>query len=609
MRTSRFLPLSFALASLTLPGGSLQAEDWSATQARIKAWHQDAKPVPGEKAVLRVVYFHGNDREPLPGFQGRLTRVMDDISSFYRDGLKRYGIASEGLPLEKNADGSLLLHVVKGRHESGHYNYESGDETEKEIRAALAGKVDFDKEFVLLLYGQCWKIPDGRWGFYAPYYGKVGSCQQWGLCHAADCELLDPNNLKDTRNRIKYWEHYGDRDQTVAQFNSFYLGGIAHELGHGLGLPHDCESPAERLAEGSSLMGGGNLTYRQELWDPKRKGSFLSTASAVRLASHPLVTGSNAARFEAAEGSFDKLAITEEEGRFTIRGTVESKLPAYAVIAYVDPAGGSDYDARTYSVATKEGSFEISGMEIPTNPTHLRLFACHVNGETTGIGAVLHRGMDKLDTRRILAELNRSILDDAEMSLALGRPDAAAKISMAKRRQDASDDWKLGVTLLERWQQAPPAPVDLATVAGESCYLSDAAWVNAKTGWGGTPRDKWGADPRMGQGLFLRIGGELQEKGLPAHCPATHVFATAGKWKRFQASVGIRDGAGIDARAIFIVKGDGKEIHRTDRLREKKSAKIDVDISGVKELTLETESGLAHNHTCWAVWGMPVVRR
>ncbi|HEY1121733.1 MAG TPA: NPCBM/NEW2 domain-containing protein [Haloferula sp.] len=609
MNNRRFLHLSLLLIPLMV---TARAEDWGRSQQAIKMW-QEANPSKeaAAKPVLRVVYFHGSDREPLPGYQERLTRVMDDIGAFYRDGLKQHGIENAGLPLEKTPEGGLRIHVVKGKHESAHYNYESGDEAEAEMRAALAGTVDFDKEFVLVLYGQCWKLPDGRWGFYAPYYGKGGSCQRWGLCHAADCELLDPAKLTDTKNRMVYWEHYGDRNQSVAQFNSFYLGGIAHELGHGLGLPHDCESPEERMTLGNSLMGAGNLTYRQNLWAPERKGSFLSTASAVRLVSHPLITGSHAGRFDEAAGCFDGLALEQKDKQFSIRGAVSSEIPAYAVIAYVDPEGGSDYDARTYCVPTTDGRFELSGIELPEKEAQLRLFACHVNGEVTSTRSILYRlSSGELDLPRMLSRLDWSVIDIAEAGVALGNKQAAvASLGRAKQRRDANDEWKRSIAVLEKWLE-PSAPlVDLATVPGKSCYLSDANWVSAETGWGGTPRDRWGADPKMGQGLFLRFGGLIQEKGLPAHCPAKHVFTTAGKWQRFQATVGIRDGAGPDARAIFIVKGDGKELHRTERLREKKSVAIDVDISGVKELTLETQSGLQHNHTCWAVWGMPVVKR
>ena len=74
-----------------------------------------------------------------------------------------------------------------------------GNETAAEIRAALQGTVDMDHEHVLVLYALCRTEPDGRHVFDAPYYGDGGSNQRAGLCHAADCSLLDPLLLSETK--------------------------------------------------------------------------------------------------------------------------------------------------------------------------------------------------------------------------------------------------------------------------------------------------------------------------------------------------------------------------------------------------------------------------
>ncbi len=607
----RIIPACYVLLSTGVAAEKPPLADWSGTQAKISAWQHEAEAgKEAAKPLLRIVYFHAKDSEPLPDYQARLGRVMEDISSFYRDGLKDCGISSQGLPLEKDGEGKLVLHLVRGEHEAMHYDYSSGDETEAEIRKALAGKIDLDREFVLILYGQCREMPDGRWGFYAPYYGKPGSCQRWGLCHAADCQFLDPQLLTEKTKRFRYWEHYGDRDQSLAEFNSFYLGGIAHELGHGLGLPHDCESPRENGERGISLMGSGNLTYRCGLWKPGARQSYLSLASAVRLASHPLVTGSQAGRFMEAEGDFSELKLAGASETIRMAGTVTGKIPAYAVMVYVDPAGRNDYDSRTWVVPVIDGNFTLEDVTIPPGEVELRLVACHMNGETTNIRARVPRTSSAAppDPAGLLAALRNAKLEELEQAVAQGSPAAAAMVARAKER-DGNADWRKGIAVLEALVQ-PAAPlVDLEKTELTSCYLSDAAWKDAQSGWAGTPRDKWGAPPEYGQGIFLRIAGELLAKGLPAHCPASHVFSTAGRWKSFRATAGIRDGAGSHARAIFIVKGDGKELYRSAQLAEAKAETVEVDISGVKELTLLTESGMEDSHTCWAVWGVPEVKR
>ena len=83
---------------------------------------------------------------------------------------------------------------------------------------------------------------------------------------------------------------------TLGRYNSIFIGGIAHELGHALSMPHNTERP-DMAPWGKSLMGSGNRTYGEEFRtievdESKGKGSFLPFADALRLASHPSFSGS-----------------------------------------------------------------------------------------------------------------------------------------------------------------------------------------------------------------------------------------------------------------------------------------------------------------------------
>jgi hypothetical protein len=596
-------------------------------QQIIAAYHQGQ---PRNKSALRVVYFVPKDRDPLPNYAGRLDRIVNDVSDFYRDGLGRFGMETSGLPLERK-DGKLVVHLVRGKLPASEYHYDSGDRTVPEIHAALKGTMDVDREHLLVFYALCRKEPDGRYVFDSPYYGTGGS-ERNGMCHVADCELLDPLLLTDTNRTMVFTEHYYPRvEETVAKFNSWYLGGTAHELGHALGLPHDDGSGPEQ-SSGLSLMSAGNLTYRQNLWGGGAP-AYLSRASALQLASHPLFTGSDRGRWDDAQSCFKSLVFSATNGTLRIQGVVTGAAPPYAVIAYVWPAGkkSDDHWSRTFPCVLKDGTFTLdldglrediwhrkmgglpkgNGDELAqqfrsADAWHLVLRRLHVNGATAAQEFRLH--FEASSTPDAAALDTEWFVEPAENAVMRRQPAARKLVSdeavAAAPTPEAARELRLLRTVLE-----PAAPFDLASVRNDSAFLSDAKWTDAEVGWGKIARNYFWFDEHIQNGVFLMLGGKFYDKGLYAHSSARFVFPVNGQWKTFTAAIGLRDGAAMQGSAVFTVRGDGRELYHSRMLRVGERAEVKVDISQVKELELLTEGGEGHNHNSWAIWAEPKVQR
>lgn len=578
------------------PEGSAMMET---AQRLIAEYHAGQAP---SEAKLRVVYFHPADRDPLPDFAERLDRILEDVSNFYRDGLKRFGLESKGLPLEKK-DGRLVLHVVKGKLPASAYQHESGNKTAAEIRAALADKMDISREHVLVLYGLCRKEPDGRYVFDAPYYG-AGSHKS-GFCHAADCELLDPLLLKATDKQIVYTEHYYPRvEQSVAKFNSMYLGGTAHELGHGLGLPHDAANPVERRF-GTSLMGSGNLTYRQELWGGGAP-VFLARASALLLASHPLITGSDRGRWDSMKIDLNTTFAVEDRV-LKIHGKVSGNIPGYGVIAYVWPASHkTDHGGRTFPQVFSNGEFALKLEGLKPDSYRLKLTTLHVNGGTAT--REFRLGFNANGEPDAATLNDSSTIARAEAAIMKGNPNARAMLSDEALATGLSPEGQRKIRIL-RGVLEPSPLVNLSTTKESAVFLSDAEWTEAKVGWGQIARNFYWFDERIQNGVFLTLRGQTFDKGLYAHSPSRFAFSTGGEWKTFSATVGLRDGAQEQGSAVFTLLGDGRELYRSPILRVGGRENINVDISGVKQLELVATGGEGHNHNSWAIWVDPKVSR
>ena len=123
-------------------------------------------------------------------------------------------------------------------------------------------------------------------------------------------------------------------------------------------------------------------------------------------------------------------------------------------------------------------------------------------------------------------------------------------------------------------------------------YLSDLAENVSKT----PPQLKFGKDcfpTSWGNRLPLKRQGKFYRKGLALHAPGMVEYALNGEYARLVATIGINELAGPAGSVVFVVNGDGRELFRSRELLRVNDdwLDLDLDVSGVQTLRLETLSG------------------
>ncbi|MCP4846482.1 MAG: hypothetical protein GY899_00865 [Verrucomicrobiaceae bacterium] len=350
----------------------------TAARAILDTWH--ANKAQRVNRQLHIVYWTPSDREPATDYRQRLSRILLHIRKFYADEMERIGFGRRTINLQQENDNLVKIHLVKGAGPYAKYNVKSGHKIRQECLPTLhkAG-IDAARETIVIFcnLGE-WNEKTRTMRHRSPYY--AGGSHRSGTAWQLDEPILDTRNL--TVKTMMRDGQYGRI--SMGKHNTIFIGGIAHELGHALSLPHNRERPDERAAFGTALMGSGNRTYGDELRG-EGKGSFLTLAHAMRLASHPQFSGSVKGLSLPARVNFSDFKITKTPGGFHCSGLVNSKIPVYALIAYADPEGGSDYDATTVTaVPDNKGRFLLKcTTHAPGKKAQLRVIACHVNGATS----------------------------------------------------------------------------------------------------------------------------------------------------------------------------------------------------------------------------------
>lgn len=604
MHRSVLISLALALPALALTPQEEINTKGPAARAILDTW-QNENPQRAPRK-LRIMVWTPADREPAPNYRQRLSAILLDIQKFYAKEMQRNGFGPRTIQLDIAADGMIPVDVVKGSKPYSAYRVESGDEIRRDCKAALAAtNYDVDKETIVIFCNMSnWDADKRTISQNSPYYASGTNCH--GTAWQVDSPILSLDLLTKTDIRVKDGQ-YGDI--TIGKYNSIFIGGIAHEMGHALGLPHNTERPEESEALGNALMGDGNRSYGDDL-RKEGKGTFLNFAHALQLASHPMFSGSIKGMFDKASAAPVELNITTSGQDITIAGRVKAKVPVYGVIAYFDPAGGGDYDATTATaVPDAQGKFSLSTTALKKDKAgELRLFFLEANGLAAGFlsdtpfkypytvasdGTV---NLAAIKAQGALAPLVQlAIKGNASSADAMKQLKAIDFTKMDAKVEEAAN----ALVRAAFGNEPAAAPVD---ATGNTCELAFAKPASATVGYGRAKQGLLPEDPY----LYL-ANGKLFRNGLYAHAPSRYTYHLGGKWNTFTACAGLAQSH--DGTVVCKVIADGKTVFESKKLDETKLANIKLDVKGVQQLVLETSDAGDGTRSDWATWLEPVLTR
>lgn len=283
-----------------------------------------------------------------------------------------YGYKSFGL-LKDEKRKRIKLIVITGSKGGSSYSYNGGGGTVKEdiekYKATHAS--EFTSDHYLVIMPATTYNTDGEPGG-VPFYGMGKYC--YALDYAdQDVKYLGTNGVLGTRA-------------------TKWIGGMVHELGHGLNLPHNRQRLLTDKELGMALMWAGNSTWG-------KSKTFLTPADCAVLNRNQIFNIDKGTYYDTVTAGITniKAAYDVAKDAIVVSGNFNTSSPVTDIIYFNDPnvnnegtGVNKDYNAISWTskpVGTDGFAIEmpIADLEFKTDniPYELKIKLVHKNGNVT----------------------------------------------------------------------------------------------------------------------------------------------------------------------------------------------------------------------------------
>jgi hypothetical protein len=106
-----------------------------------------------------------------------------------------------------------------------------------------------------------------------------------------------------------------------------------------------------------------------------------------------------------------------------------------------------------------------------------------------------------------------------------------------------------------------------------------------------------------GRGAPLRIGGDVFDRGLAIHSPASATYALDGKYRWFEATVGVGGARGRVRVQVLIDGKPSKDVPEGERTARDSPLSLRLDVRGARTLTLRADVGTLGDVQGMSLWG------